>query len=60
MKEIVKENTEGLEIIVSEASDSYDFTCLYAFSSMFVVASVTLTYLQYKMIKKHLHQRKYI
>jgi hypothetical protein len=56
----VKENTEGMEIMVAEAREKYTFTNLYVFSGIFVIISLALTFLQYKAMKKYLHARKYI
>lgn len=60
IQDIVSENSEGMEIMVSESSDHYSFSNLYIFSGAFVVASIVLTCLQYRVIRKYLHARKYI
>ena len=58
--EIVKENTEGMEIVVKESRESHSFGQYILFSVLFCLLSMLMTYLQFKVIKKHLHSRKYI
>ena len=60
IQDIVKENTQGLEVVVSEAQQSYGFTNLYVFTGVFAGCSLLLTMLQYKVIRGHLKARKYI
>lgn len=60
IQDIVKENSEGLEIMVAEAREQFPFTTLAIFSGVFVIVTFLITLLQYRIIKKHLLARKYI
>jgi hypothetical protein len=46
--------------MVTESGEHYSFSNLYVFSAVFVAASIVLTCLQYRVIRKYLHARKYI
>ena len=58
--DIVRENTEGLEIIMTQAREAHSFGKYLLFTLVFGAASVFMTFLQYRVIRKHLHSRKYI
>lgn len=49
-----------MEIMLSESLETTGYTCVYALSSVFVLVSVGLVAVQYKMVRKYLHNRKYL
>jgi preprotein translocase subunit SecG len=46
--------------MVAEAKEKFSFITIYIFSAAFVICSLILSAIQHKMIRKHLHARKYI
>lgn len=49
-----------MEIMIHEAQENHNFGQYLLFTIVFGAVSVVLTYLQFRVIKKHLHSRKYI
>lgn len=53
------ENKEGMEVMVSEQT-RFSFSNSYMYVGAFSVCTIVLTYLQYLVLRRHLHARKYI
>ena len=64
IKQINDENQEGLEIMNTDYGSLYGggatVTAEYFFSTIFVGATMLLAYMQFKIIRNHMINRKYI